>query len=54
MARLIRIQRQRAAMADIAKRAAPRAEVAHDHKCGCAIAEALADVGAGRFLANSV
>src|SRR5690606_8117028 len=50
--RLVRIQRIRAAMADVAKRATPRALVAHDHEGGRALAEAFADVRARRFLAH--
>src|SRR3954447_20269585 len=54
IARLFGIERQRPAVADIAERAAPRADVAHDHERGRALAEALADVRAGCLLANRV
>src|SRR5688572_9439275 len=52
--RLLRIRRQRPAVRNVAKRAAPRAEVSQDHESGRAFAEALADVGARRFLADGV
>jgi hypothetical protein len=41
-------------VADVAERAAPGADVAHDHEGGGALAEALADVRAGGFLAHRV
>ena len=51
---LVGVERQRAAMADVAERAAARADVAHDHERRRALAEALADVRARRFLAHRV
>src|SRR6478736_6323613 len=51
---LVGIERQRTAVPDVAERAAPRADVAHDHERGRALAEAFADVRARRFLANRV
>jgi hypothetical protein len=42
------------AVADVAERAAPGALVAHDHEGRGALAEALADVRAGGFLADRV
>src|SRR5687767_14944439 len=54
MQRLFGVGRERPAMRDVAERAAPRADVAEDHEgCG-ALAEALADVRAGSFLAHGV
>jgi len=50
--RLVSIQRVRAAVADIAKRAAPGALVAHDHEGGGALAKAFTDVGATGFFAH--
>ncbi|KAG1437667.1 hypothetical protein G6F57_020154 [Rhizopus arrhizus] len=41
-------------MAHVAKRAAARALVAHDHERGGTLAEAFADVRAGRFFAHRV
>ncbi|MPN55770.1 hypothetical protein SDC9_203454 [bioreactor metagenome] len=41
-------------MADVAERAAARTDVTEDHEGGGAAAEAFADVGAGRFLADGV
>ena len=52
--RLVGVQRVGPAVADVAERAAPRALVAHDHEGGRALAEALADVRAGGFLAHRV
>src|SRR5690606_30555857 len=49
--RLVRIERVRTAMTDVAERAAPRTLVAHDHESRSALAEAFANVRAGRFLA---
>ena len=54
VARLLGIQRERPAVRHVAERAAARAQVAHDHEGGGAVAEALADVRAGRFLAHGV
>ena len=52
--RLVRVGRQRLAVAHVAERAAAGADVAEDHE-GCRAApEALADVGAGGFLADRV
>ena len=51
---LLGIGRQRLAVRDVAERAAARAQVAEDHEGRGALAEALADVGAGRFLAHGV
>jgi hypothetical protein len=53
-ARLVRVGRQRLAVADVAERAAAGADVAEDHEGGRAAAEAFADVGAGGFLADGV
>jgi len=48
------VRRLRPSMGDVAERATPRAQVAEDHE-GCrAAAEALGDVGAGRFLAHGM
>src|SRR5690606_3292955 len=52
--RLVRIERVGPAMADVAERATAGALVAHDHERGGALAEALADVRAGRLLADGV
>jgi len=52
--RLFGVERERPAVADVAKRAAPRADVAHDHERGGALAEAFTDVGAGRLFAHRV
>ena len=52
--RLVSIQRVRPAVAHIAKRAATRAFVAHDHEGRRALAETFADVGATGFLAHRV
>ncbi len=52
--RLVRIERIGTSVADVAERAAPRALVAHDHERRGALAEALADVRAARFLADRV
>ncbi len=52
--RLVDIQRVRATMPDIAKRAAPRAFVTHDHEGGCAFAKTLANIGATGFFADGV
>ncbi len=50
--RLARVQWVGAAVAHVAKGAAARALVAHDHEGGGAVAEAFADVGAAGFLAH--
>ncbi len=50
--RLLRVERQRTPVPDIAERTAPRADVAHDHERRRSLAEALADVGARRLLAH--
>ncbi len=50
--RFVLIQRQRLAVGNVAERAAPGADVAHDHECGGAVAEAFADIRAGGFLAD--
>ena len=52
--RLVGVERIGPAVADVAERAAPGALVAHDHEGRGALAEALADVRAGRFLADRV
>ena len=52
--RLVGVERIGPAVADVAERAAPRALVAHDHEGRGALAEALADVRARRFLAHRV
>ena len=52
--RLVGVERIGPAVADVAERAAPRALVAHDHEGRRALAEALADVRARRFLAHRV
>jgi hypothetical protein len=52
--RLVGVQRVGPAVADVAERAAPGADVAHDHEGGRALAEALADVRAGGFFAHGV
>ena len=49
-----RIERQRAAVTHVAERAAPRADVAHDHERRRALGKALADVRARGFLAHGV
>src|SRR5690606_19049570 len=54
MARLVGVERVGPAVADVAERAAARALVAHDHERRGALAEALADVRAARFLADRV
>jgi hypothetical protein len=54
VARLLGIERVGAAVGDVAEGTAPRAELAHDHEGRGAVAEALADVRTGRFLANRV
>ncbi len=51
---LLGVERQRAAVTDVAERAAPRADVAHDHERRGAFGEALADVRARGFLAHRV
>ena len=51
---LIGVRRLRPAMRNVAKRAAPRAQIAQDHECRSALAEALADIRAGRLLAHRV
>ena len=53
-ARLVRVGRQRLAVADVAERAAPGADVAKDHEGRRAAPEAFADVRAGGFLADRV
>jgi hypothetical protein len=50
--RLVRVERIGTAVADVAERAAAGALVAHDHEGRGALAEAFADVGAGRFFAH--
>jgi hypothetical protein len=50
--RLIDVERQRPPVRHIAKRAAPGADIAHDHERRGALAEALADVRARRFFAD--
>ena len=52
--RLVHVQRIRAAVADVAERAAPGALVTHDHEGRGALAEAFADVRAARLLADGV
>jgi hypothetical protein len=52
--RLVSVQRIRPPMPHIAKRAAARALVAHDHEGGRAFAEAFADIGARGFFADGV
>src|SRR4051812_48892623 len=52
--RLLGVGRERPAVRDVAKRAAPRADVAEDHERRRALAEAFGDVRAGRFLADGV
>src|SRR6266705_2327437 len=54
MRRLLGIGRERPAVGDIAERAAPRAQVSQDHEGRGALAKALSDIGAGRFLAHRV
>jgi Ca2+:H+ antiporter len=54
VARLVDVERQGLAVADVAERAAPGADVAHDHEGRRALAEALADVGTGGFFADGV
>ena len=51
---LVHIQRIGSAMADIAKRAAARAFVAHDHEGSGAAAKAFADIGATGFFTHGV
>ena len=51
---LLGIGRERPAVRDVAERAAARADVAEDHERRGALAEALADVRAGGFLAHRV
>src|SRR6185437_10370385 len=51
---LLAIQRERTAVPDVAERAAPRADVAHDHERRRALAEAFSDVRTRRFLAHRV
>src|SRR4029077_17994251 len=51
---LLRIERQRTPVTDVAERATPRADVAHDHECRRALREALADVRARGLLAERV
>ena len=50
----IGIERIGPAVADIAERAAPGADVAHDHEGRGALAEALADIRARGFFAHGV
>ena len=52
--RFLGVERQRPAVADVAERAAARADVAHDHERRRALAEAFADVRARGFLAHRV
>ena len=51
---LFGVGRQRFAVADVAERAAARADVAEDHEGRRAAAEAFADIRAGGFLADGV
>ena len=48
------IERVRATVADIAERATPRADVAHDHECRCTFGETLAKIRAGRLFADRI
>src|SRR5690348_4742407 len=50
--RLVGIERQRTAVADITERTTPRADVAHDHERRRPLAEAFADVRTRRLLAH--
>src|SRR6266487_49559 len=52
--RLVGIQRQRTAMRDVAERATPRADIAHDHEGRRALAKTFADVRTGGFFADRV
>ncbi|MNC43819.1 hypothetical protein D3C75_926980 [compost metagenome] len=52
--RLVGVQRVRPAVADVTERAAPGADVAHDHEGGGAAGETLAEVRAGGLLAHAV
>src|SRR5258706_7658740 len=52
--RLLGVGRERAAVRDVAERAAPGADVAEDHERRRALAEALGDVRARRLLADRV
>ena len=52
--RFLLVQRRRPAVTDIAKRAAPRAHVAHDHECRGAVAKTFGEIGATGFLAYGV
>ena len=52
--RLVQVQRLGTAMPHVAERAAPGADVAHDHEGGGAAREALAQVRAGGFFADAV
>ena len=54
VARLLGVERIGPAVRHVAERAAARAQVAHDHEGGGAVAEAFADVRARRFLAHGV
>jgi hypothetical protein len=54
VARFFRVGRQGLAVADVAERAAPGAQVAQDHEGGGAVFEALAQVRAGGFLAHGM
>ena len=54
MARLVRVQRIGAAVADVAERAATGADVAHDHEGRGTTREALAKVRARSFFAHVV
>ena len=54
LARLVGVERLGPAVGDVAERAAARAQVAQDHEGRGALAEALADVRAGGFLAHRV
>ncbi|MNN49711.1 hypothetical protein D3C81_1642550 [compost metagenome] len=49
---LFRVQGLRQAGLDVAEGASPRAGVAHDHERGVLLAPALADIRAGRLLAD--
>ena len=52
--RFLLVQRRRPAVTDIAKRAAPRADVAHDHECCRSVAKTFGEIGATGFLAYRV
>ena len=54
VSRLVGVEGFRPAVRDIAERAPPRAQIAHDHERGGAVGEALREVRAGRLLAHAV